>query len=94
MTRAKVLTVSDGVAEGSRDDKSGRALVERLTAAGRDGSEPAAVVARGTLPDQRTVTGTLGDIASRVTQAGLRPPAITLSSPTVDVRRNVQRPPQ
>jgi molybdenum cofactor synthesis domain-containing protein len=32
--RAKVLTVSDGVAEGSRDDKSGRALVERLTAAG------------------------------------------------------------
>jgi molybdenum cofactor synthesis domain-containing protein len=32
--RAKVLTVSDGVAEGTRDDKSGRALVESLTAAG------------------------------------------------------------
>jgi molybdenum cofactor synthesis domain-containing protein len=32
--RAKVLTVSDGVAEGTRDDKSGRALVEGLTAAG------------------------------------------------------------
>ena len=32
--RAKVLTVSDGVAEGTRDDKSGRALVERLTAEG------------------------------------------------------------
>ena len=32
--QAKVLTVSDGVADGSRDDKSGRALVERLTAAG------------------------------------------------------------
>jgi molybdenum cofactor synthesis domain-containing protein len=31
---AKVLTVSDGVADGSRDDKSGRALVERLGAAG------------------------------------------------------------
>jgi molybdenum cofactor synthesis domain-containing protein len=31
---AKVLTVSDGVAEGSREDKSGTALVERLTAAG------------------------------------------------------------
>ncbi|MSO78772.1 MAG: MogA/MoaB family molybdenum cofactor biosynthesis protein [Acidimicrobiia bacterium] len=29
---AKVLTVSDGVAEGSREDKSGVALVERLTA--------------------------------------------------------------
>jgi len=32
--RAKVLTVSDGVADGTRDDKSGRALVERLSAAG------------------------------------------------------------
>jgi molybdenum cofactor synthesis domain-containing protein len=32
--RAKVLTVSDGVADGTRDDKSGRALVERLTVAG------------------------------------------------------------
>lgn len=32
--RAKVLTVSDGVAEGTREDKSGRALAERLTAAG------------------------------------------------------------
>jgi molybdopterin adenylyltransferase len=31
---AKVLTVSDGVADGTRDDKSGRALVEALTAAG------------------------------------------------------------
>jgi molybdenum cofactor synthesis domain-containing protein len=33
---AKVLTVSDGVAQGSRDDKSGRALAERLTSAGYD----------------------------------------------------------
>jgi molybdenum cofactor synthesis domain-containing protein len=32
--QAKVLTVSDGVADGTRDDKSGRALLDRLTAAG------------------------------------------------------------
>ncbi len=31
---AKVLTVSDGVVAGTRDDRSGPALVERLTAAG------------------------------------------------------------
>ncbi|MEM8619582.1 MAG: MogA/MoaB family molybdenum cofactor biosynthesis protein [Actinomycetota bacterium] len=31
---AKVLTVSDGVFHGTRDDRSGRALVEHLTAAG------------------------------------------------------------
>ena len=33
---AKVITVSDGVAEGSREDRSGAALVERLGAAGFD----------------------------------------------------------
>lgn len=31
---AKVLTVSDGVIAGTRDDASGRALVDRLSAAG------------------------------------------------------------
>lgn len=33
---AKVLTVSDGVLAGTRDDASGRALVEQLTGAGFD----------------------------------------------------------
>jgi molybdopterin adenylyltransferase len=32
--RAKVLTVSDGVTDGTRDDKSGRAVAERLGQAG------------------------------------------------------------
>lgn len=32
--RAKVLTVSDGVVEGTRDDKSGAALAARLAEAG------------------------------------------------------------
>lgn len=32
--QAKVLTVSDGVVAGTRDDASGRALVERLTTSG------------------------------------------------------------
>jgi molybdenum cofactor synthesis domain-containing protein len=34
--QAKVLTCSDGVVHGTRDDVSGRALVEHLTAAGFD----------------------------------------------------------
>lgn len=34
--RAKVLTVSDGVAGGTRDDRSGDALVSTLTTAGFD----------------------------------------------------------
>ena len=33
---AKVLTVSDGVVAGTRDDRSGRLLAERLTAEGYD----------------------------------------------------------
>ena len=37
--RAKVLTVSDGVAAGTRDDVSGRALVDRLTEDGYEVAE-------------------------------------------------------
>lgn len=36
MLRAKVLTVSDGVVSGTRDDRSGHALAERLASAGFD----------------------------------------------------------
>ena len=42
---AKVITVSDGVADGSREDKSGAALEEHLTAAGYE------VVERHTVAD-------------------------------------------
>jgi uroporphyrinogen III methyltransferase / synthase len=56
-------------------------VAERLVAAGRDAAEPAAVVERGTLPGQRTVTGTLAEIAARAAAAGVRPPAVTLVGP-------------
>src|SRR5690242_13807550 len=46
-------------------------IAERLIAAGRAADEPAAVVERGTLPEQRAVTGALGEIAARVAAAGL-----------------------
>jgi uroporphyrinogen III methyltransferase/synthase len=62
------------------------AIAERLVAAGRPAGEPAAVVARGTLPDQRTVTGPLGEIAARVQEAGIGPPAITLVGPVASLR--------
>jgi uroporphyrinogen III methyltransferase / synthase len=56
-------------------------ISERLRGAGRDPDRAAAVVARGTLPGQRTVTAPLAEIAERVNDAGLRPPAITVVGP-------------
>jgi uroporphyrinogen III methyltransferase/synthase len=51
-------------------------IVERLIAAGRDAGTPAAVVSRGTLPDQRVVGAVLERIADAVADAGLPGPAL------------------
>jgi uroporphyrinogen III methyltransferase / synthase len=61
-------------------------IADGLIAAGRDPSEPAAVIRRGTHPDQETVTGTLESIAERVADAGLEAPAITLIGPAAALR--------
>ncbi len=56
-------------------------IAESLIAAGRPPSEPAAVVEGGTLPGQRTVTGTLETIAAAVRREDIRAPAITVVGP-------------
>jgi uroporphyrinogen III methyltransferase/synthase len=53
-------------------------IADSLIAAGRAGGEPAAVVERGTLPAQRTVTATLATIAQRASEADVKPPSITV----------------
>ena len=53
-------------------------LTAALIAHGRDANEPAAVVERGTLPQQRTVSGTLGQLAAQAQDAGIGPPAVTI----------------
>ncbi len=53
-------------------------VAEALQRHGRAADEPAAVVERGTQPGQRTVTGTLDDIAELAQAAGIRPPAVTV----------------
>ncbi len=50
----------------------------RLVADGRPPETPAAAVQWGTRPDQRLVTGTLGDIAERVVEAGVGAPLVTV----------------
>ena len=61
-------------------------IATRLIDAGRAADEPAAVVERGTLPGQRTVTAPLGQIAAAVEAAGVRPPAVTLVGPVAALR--------
>ena len=54
------------------------AIAQRLIAAGRPASEPAALVQRGTFADQRVVTATLESIASAAQREGVRAPAIAI----------------
>jgi uroporphyrinogen III methyltransferase / synthase len=53
-------------------------VAARLIAAGRDPSEPAVAVERGTTPRQRTVSATLGELPQAAAEAGIGPPAIVL----------------
>jgi len=63
-----------------------REISAGLVSAGRSADTPVAVVRWGTVPEQRTITGTLGDIAARVEEADLRPPAITVVGQVVALR--------
>jgi molybdopterin adenylyltransferase len=57
--RAAVLTVSDGVSAGTREDKSGDLLAERLSAAGFE------LAIRRVVADERpAIAGALRDLAS------------------------------
>ncbi len=53
-------------------------ITQALAAAGRDASEPAAVIEAGTLPGQRTIVGTLATIAQLAAEQQARAPAITV----------------
>ncbi|MEX0682587.1 MAG: uroporphyrinogen-III C-methyltransferase [Dehalococcoidia bacterium] len=64
-------------------------IVANLVANGRSDATPVAVVRWGTTPEQRTVTGTLADIAGRVAEAGLEPPAITVVGEVVRLRETI-----
>jgi uroporphyrinogen III methyltransferase/synthase len=63
--------------------------VARLIAAGRSADEPAAVVERGTMPGQRTVTATLAELPQAVARAGIKPPAIVLTGAVAARRETI-----
>jgi uroporphyrinogen III methyltransferase/synthase len=55
-----------------------REITARLIQAGRRPDEPAAVIHRGTLPDQRVVEGTLETIAATAASEGVKAPAVAV----------------
>lgn len=61
-------------------------IMEKLIQHGKDPSTPAALVSWGTIPRQRTVTGTVGDIAERVTERDMKPPSIVIVGEVVNLR--------
>jgi uroporphyrinogen III methyltransferase/synthase len=69
--------------------KSLPGIAESLIAAGRDPSEPAAVIERGTLPGQRTVSSTLEGIAGAAAEAEIRPPSVTVVGPVAARRERI-----
>ena len=64
-------------------------IAERLVACGRSSRTPAAVIRRGTMSDQETVTGNLENIAERTKNAGIRPPAIIVVGDVVTLREEL-----
>lgn len=65
-------------------------LSDALVRHGRDADEPAALIAHGTLPHQRTVYGTLGDIVGKVDQSGVRFPGIFVAGRAVGLREHLR----
>jgi cobalt-precorrin 5A hydrolase/precorrin-3B C17-methyltransferase len=61
-------------------------LVAELTAGGYPAATPVAVVYRASWPDERTVRGTLADIAARVASAGMERQALVLVGDALSVR--------
>jgi uroporphyrinogen III methyltransferase/synthase len=66
------------------------AIAQRLIGAGRPPAEPAAVIERGTFPDQRVVTATLETIAARAAEASVRAPAITVVGAVAALRERLR----
>ncbi|HEV8305815.1 MAG TPA: siroheme synthase CysG [Gemmatimonadales bacterium] len=64
-------------------------IADRLLAHGMPAARPAAVVASATLPDERTIVGTIGTIARLARDTGLEPPATLIVGAVVHVRETL-----
>jgi uroporphyrinogen III methyltransferase/synthase len=65
-------------------------IARRLVENGRPPTTPCAVIEWGTLPRQRTVSGTLATIAADVARAGIEPPAVTVVGEVAALRADLR----
>ena len=65
-------------------------IVERLLACGRAPATPAALIQDGTGPSQKTIVGTLADIATQARESLVVPPAIFLVGNVVSMRNSLR----
>lgn len=64
-------------------------ISKELIKNGRLPETPAAVIRKGTHPEQATVTGTLSDISETVKKAGIKPPGIFIVGDVVGLRKEL-----
>jgi len=64
-------------------------IAESLMEHGRSPHTPVALIYRGTVPEQKTVVGTLQDIAERAQKEGMKPPAIIVVGDIVSLRKEL-----
>lgn len=60
-------------------------VCRKLIAEGSDPHKPAAVIERGTLPQQRVIAGNLSNLSAKVMKAGIQTPALTVIGPVVSL---------
>jgi uroporphyrinogen III methyltransferase/synthase len=56
---------------------------------GRSSDTPVAVIRAGTVPGQRTITGSLGNIADKAQKENIKPPAIIVVGDVVSLRKEL-----
>jgi uroporphyrin-III C-methyltransferase / precorrin-2 dehydrogenase / sirohydrochlorin ferrochelatase len=62
-------------------------IAGRLVAGGRDAATPVAIVSEGTMPGERTLLSTLGEVEADMVRAEVRPPAIVVVGDVVAVAK-------
>jgi len=60
-------------------------IAARLMSGGRDVKTPVAIISEGTMPGERTLLSTLGDVEADMTREAVRPPAIVVVGEVVAV---------